>query len=179
MRVELRSVADIKLYPRNPRRHDDAFAAYDAALAQYDVLVMPTVPSTADTLPTGSPQDVALFGRAVGKAFNVAPIDITGHPAISVPAGLLDGLPVGMMIVGKRFDDSLQIEEVEQTFPFLVDEALAAHRDGGDFAPARSHAPLHEFVAGILARAGEQARPERELAHRQRPVCGFGSSPAP
>ncbi|HEY1443211.1 MAG TPA: amidase family protein [Mycobacterium sp.] len=81
-------------------------AAYDAALAQYDVLVMPTVPGTADTLPTGSPQDVALFGRAVGKAFNVAPIDITGHPAISVPAGLVDGLPVGMMIVGKRFDDA-------------------------------------------------------------------------
>ena len=81
-------------------------AAYDAALAQYDVLVMPTVPGTADTLPTGSPQDVALFGRAVGKAFNVAPIDITGHPAISVPAGLVDSLPAGMMIVGKRFDDA-------------------------------------------------------------------------
>ena len=81
-------------------------AAYDAALAQYDVLVMPTVPGTADTLPTGRPQDVALFGRAVGKAFNVAPIDITGHPAISVPAGQVDGLPAGMMIVGKRFDDA-------------------------------------------------------------------------
>ena len=81
-------------------------AAYDAALAQYDVLVMPTVPGTADTLPTGSSADVSLFGRAVGKAFNVAPIDITGHPAISVPAGLVDGLPVGMMIVGKRFDDA-------------------------------------------------------------------------
>jgi amidase len=81
-------------------------AAYDAALAQYDVLVMPTVPGTADTLPMGSPQDIALFGRAVGKAFNAAPIDITGHPAISVPAGLVDGLPAGMMIVGKRFGDA-------------------------------------------------------------------------
>ena len=43
-------------------------AAYDAALAQYDVLVMPTVPGTADTLPAGSPQDVALLERALGKA---------------------------------------------------------------------------------------------------------------
>jgi amidase len=33
-------------------------------------------------------------------------MDITGHPAISVPAGLVDGLPAGMMIVGKRFDDT-------------------------------------------------------------------------
>ena len=37
---------------------------------------------------------------------NTAPFDISGHPAISVPAGLADGLPVGMMIVGKRFDDA-------------------------------------------------------------------------
>jgi amidase len=81
-------------------------AAYDAALAQYDVLVMPTVPSTADTLPAGSPQDVALLGRALGKALNTSPMNITGHPAISVPAGLVDGLPAGMMIVGKRFDDA-------------------------------------------------------------------------
>jgi amidase len=81
-------------------------AAYDAALAHYDVLVMPTVPSTADTLPAGSPQDLALLERALGKALNTSPMDITGHPAISVPAGLVDGLPVGMMIVGKRFDDA-------------------------------------------------------------------------
>ena len=51
-------------------------------------------------------QRLALLERMVGKATNTAPIDITGHPAISVPAGLLDGLPVGMMIVGKRFDDA-------------------------------------------------------------------------
>jgi amidase len=81
-------------------------AAYDAALAQYDVLVLPAVPATADRLPAGNPQEIALLARALGKALNTAPMDITGHPAISVPAGLLDGLPVGMMIVGKRFDDA-------------------------------------------------------------------------
>ncbi|OBA81562.1 amidase [Mycobacterium sp. 1164966.3] len=81
-------------------------AAYDAALAQYDVLVMPTVPGTADMLPEGNPSDFVLLERALGKAFNTAPLNVTGHPAISVPAGLVDGLPAGMMIVGKRFDDA-------------------------------------------------------------------------
>jgi amidase len=81
-------------------------AAYDHALAEYDVLVLPTVPGTADTLPAGSPQEAAPLERAHGKAVNTAPMDITGHPAISVPAGLVDGLPAGMMIVGKRFDDA-------------------------------------------------------------------------
>ncbi|QUR68918.1 amidase [Mycobacterium spongiae] len=79
--------------------------AYDRALEHYDVLVMPTVPGTANTLPAGGPQDFALLGRAHGKAVNTSPMDVTGHPAISVPAGLVDGLPAGMMIMGKRFDD--------------------------------------------------------------------------
>ncbi|VBA61460.1 amidase [Mycobacterium attenuatum] len=81
-------------------------AAYDGALEHYDVLVMPTVPGTANPLPEGRPQDVALLPRTFGKALNTAPMDITGHPAISVPAGLVDGLPAGMMIVGKRFNDA-------------------------------------------------------------------------
>lgn len=36
---------------------------------------------------------------------NTCPLDVTGHPACNVPAGLVDGLPTGMMIVGKCFDD--------------------------------------------------------------------------
>lgn len=81
-------------------------AAYDDALEKYDVLVMPTVPGTAGPLPTGGEDTIALLAQALGMAGNTAPLDVTGHPAISVPAGLVDGLPVGMMIIGKRFDDA-------------------------------------------------------------------------
>jgi amidase len=81
-------------------------AAYDRGLDQYDVLVMPTVPDIAATLPTGGEDNMTLLAQALRMAGNTAPLDATGHPAISVPAGLVDGLPVGMMIMGKRFDDA-------------------------------------------------------------------------
>jgi amidase len=104
-------------------------AAYDAALARCDVLAMPTVPGVADLLPTGSPQDVTLLARALGKALNTAPIDITGHPAISVPAGLVDGLPVGMMLIGKRFDDATVLK-LADAFESLCGGFPAAPRAG-------------------------------------------------
>ncbi len=32
---------------------------------------------------------------------NTGPFDVTGHPATSVPCGVSDGLPIGMMLVGR------------------------------------------------------------------------------
>ena len=37
---------------------------------------------------------------------NTCPFDVTGHPAMSVPCGMVDGLPVGMMLVGKMYDEA-------------------------------------------------------------------------
>ena len=36
---------------------------------------------------------------------NTGPFDVSGHPALSINAGFLNDLPVGMMIVGKMFDE--------------------------------------------------------------------------
>jgi amidase len=82
------------------RRH------YDEALSSFDVLIMPTLPMVATPLVTPSDSRETYIARALEMIPNTAPFDISGHPAISVPAGLADGLPVGMMIVGKRFDDA-------------------------------------------------------------------------
>ena len=81
-------------------------AAYDAALNEHDVLVMPTLPYTATEIP---PEDVSLpdyLATGLSMVGNTAPFDVTGHPACSVPAGLVNGLPAGLMIVGKKFDDA-------------------------------------------------------------------------
>src|SRR6266568_1433799 len=81
-------------------------AAYDAALAGADVLVLPTLPIVASPLPgPGAGRDEKL-ARSLEMIANTAPFDVTGHPATSVPAGLADGLPAGLMIVGRRLEDA-------------------------------------------------------------------------
>jgi amidase len=83
----------------------DLAAAYDAALADVDVLVMPTLPVTAFDIPAGSTSVAEVMAITYGLMTNTCPFDVTGHPATSVPAGLLNGLPVGLMIVGRQFED--------------------------------------------------------------------------
>jgi amidase len=80
-------------------------AAYDAALAEADVLVLPTLPIVASTIPQPGASREELLACSTGMIANTAPFDVSGHPATSVPAGLSDGLPVGMMIVGRHFAD--------------------------------------------------------------------------
>ena len=81
-------------------------AGYDAALERYDVLVMPTLPITATELPAPDASRADYLGRALEMIPNTAPFDVTGHPATSVPTSLVDGLPAGLMIIGRHFADA-------------------------------------------------------------------------
>lgn len=80
--------------------------AYDEALAEADALVLPTVPIKPPEYGT----EVGLEAMAErspgpGPGANTAPFNATHHPALSVPCGAVDGVPVGMMLVGDRFDE--------------------------------------------------------------------------
>jgi amidase len=80
-------------------------AAYDAALAEVDMLVMPTTTHYAIELAPelGLVERVLRGWTMLG---NAGPFNLTGHPGLSIPAAEADGLPVGVQLIGKRYDDA-------------------------------------------------------------------------
>lgn len=80
--------------------------SYDQILERYDLLLMPTIPMKATLLPPANAPLSLYIQRAFEMISNTAPFNCTGHPAMSVPCGLRDGLPVGMMLIAKHYDES-------------------------------------------------------------------------
>ncbi|GHE01164.1 amidase [Defluviimonas sp. 20V17] len=83
-----------------------AKAAYDALFGQYDLLLMPTLPCVATKLPEKDAPLEEIIMRAFEMTNATSPFDVTGHPAMSVPCGLSDGLPVGLMLVGRDYAEA-------------------------------------------------------------------------
>jgi amidase len=80
-------------------------AAYDAAMSNYDLLLMPTLPMKATPLPPPDAPRELYIQRAFEMVPNTAPFNASGHPAMSIPCGMSNGLPVGLMFIGKYFDE--------------------------------------------------------------------------
>lgn len=81
-------------------------AAYDAMFGEYDLLLMPTLPCVSTKLPEKDASLEEIITRAFEMTNATSPFDVTGHPAMSVPCGLSDGLPVGMMLVSRDYAES-------------------------------------------------------------------------
>ncbi|KAF2025553.1 amidase signature enzyme [Setomelanomma holmii] len=85
--------------------------AYDEVLANFDVLLTPVNPRVGSKHPDLSADVEAKMEPAIGATLNTCQFNVTGHPALSMPAGwgkAPDGpgmLPVGMQLVAKRYDE--------------------------------------------------------------------------
>lgn len=84
---------------------------FQAAFAQVDVLIAPTLPVMA---PNIGESEADLNGKKVDLIDNfirfTGPGNLTGVPAMSVPVGLNDGLPVGLQIIGPAFGEAKVLE---------------------------------------------------------------------
>ena len=83
-------------------------ASYDRALEQVDLLAMPTTAMKAHRhVPAVDIEGLIRGGW--DHTENLGPFNLTGHPAISIPCAMSDGLPVGLMLVAKHFDEGTLI----------------------------------------------------------------------
>ena len=95
--------------------------AYDEVLARHDLLLMPTCVMKATPLPPPDAAPEEITRRSWEPIRNTSPFNVTGHPAISIPCGQNDARPIGLMLVGRHFDEA------------TIFRAAAAFEDSGDW----------------------------------------------
>lgn len=77
-------------------------AEFDAAFERCDVIASPTSPSVAFKIGSRTADPLAMY---LSDVFTI-PASMAGIPAVSVPCGFSDGLPVGMQLIGRAFDEA-------------------------------------------------------------------------
>ena len=75
---------------------------FDAALADHDLLVTPTAPDVAFRIGEKTDDPLSMY---LNDLFTI-PANIAGVPAVSVPCGFAQGLPVGLQLMGRPFEES-------------------------------------------------------------------------
>lgn len=75
---------------------------FGRALKDNDVLMAPTMPYPAFKIGEKIDDPLTLYMADV----NTVPINLAGVPSISVPCGFTNGLPIGLQIIGKHFDEA-------------------------------------------------------------------------
>ncbi len=89
-------------YGRAQRVRTKVAEDFSAAFAEVDLILTPTAPTVAFALgeKTGDPLSMYV------NDYCTVPMSLAGIPAISIPCGLSDGLPVGLQIAGPAFSEN-------------------------------------------------------------------------
>src|SRR5690554_1807864 len=75
---------------------------FDEAFRQFDAIISPTTPTTAFKIGEKFADPLQMYLSDVCTV----PVNISGLPALSIPCGFVDGLPVGLQIIGKHFAEA-------------------------------------------------------------------------
>lgn len=74
---------------------------FDKAFENYDVIIGPTTPTPAFKIGEKTDDPLTMYANDI----LTIPVNLAGVPAISVPCGFENGLPLGLQIIGKYFDE--------------------------------------------------------------------------
>lgn len=83
---------------------------------KYDLILGPTTPTVAFDLGSRIDDPVAMY---FADTLTI-PVNLAGLPSISIPVGFVNGLPVGMQLIGKRYDEET-IYQVAAAFESTTD----------------------------------------------------------
>ena len=75
---------------------------FQKVFENYDLIIGPTAPTVAYDLDTQGHDPLAMY---LADLLTI-PVNLAGLPGISIPAGQVEGLPVGLQIIGKAFDEA-------------------------------------------------------------------------
>jgi aspartyl-tRNA(Asn)/glutamyl-tRNA(Gln) amidotransferase subunit A len=92
---------------------------FDVAFQKYDALITPTSPTVPFKIGEKTDDPLAMYLSDVCTL----PANIAGVPGVSIPAGFVDGLPVGMQIIGKHF-----AEETILRVAYAFEQATEWHK---------------------------------------------------
>jgi aspartyl-tRNA(Asn)/glutamyl-tRNA(Gln) amidotransferase subunit A len=74
---------------------------YEKAFEKCDLLLSPTAPTSAFKMGEKTADPLSMYLSDIATI----PVNLAGLPAISIPCGFSNGLPVGLQITGKAFDE--------------------------------------------------------------------------
>jgi amidase len=125
-------VPDLRQYYNALHLRDTVISTWETFFDGFDALLCPVCMVTAfPHCPTNTPLQVdgeaVNYWRALG---HTAPFNFSGHPVVVVPIGRdADGLPIGMQVVGKRWDEErlLGIARLLEAMPGVVVHGQQAH----------------------------------------------------
>ena len=94
-------------WQRASDRRTVLFRAVQRLFEGFDLIVTPTMTAPAKPLDAGGSIASAMYAEWAGYLY---PFDLTGHPAMSVPCGFAEGLPVGLQLIGPWFGEQRLID---------------------------------------------------------------------
>lgn len=119
--------ASVRDYTRLLHRRDDWIERVEAVLAENDAWMCPAAPVPAPPHSArGAP--ITVDGRAwpyVAQGWYCFPFNLTDHPAVVLPAGFVDGLPCGVQLVGRLWDDAHLLDVADSVADLLGRPPLA------------------------------------------------------